>query len=320
MSLLAIGSRLLRSRAPQQVSLLLLPSSPLPVSVALSCTLTPSPLLRFSDAQFFRSLHSSPLSYASKGGNSGSSAASPPTPSGGSSSHKDHKDGPHGLPTPADPTPPFSSSTQQPISQLYRYAPKTSLAPSLSLSDLTRPGGRQSVSGVVATVFGSSGFIGRYVVNHLGRIGSQVIVPYRGDGMNSRHLRLNGDLGQIVPVPFDMFDEESIVKAVNRSNVVINCIGSRYETANFKYDDVNFKIAHRLAKISKQMGVTRFIHMSCYGAAPDAESSYFQSKFKVSCIRLFTPPAARVACWPACTPLPPLHAPRSHLHCAVSLY
>lgn len=59
-------------------------------------------------------------------------------------------------------------------------------------------GGRSSFSGVVATVFGATGFIGRYVVNRLGRMGSQVIVPYRGDEHDHRHLRLMGDLGQVV--------------------------------------------------------------------------------------------------------------------------
>lgn len=41
------------------------------------------------------------------------------------------------------------------------------------------PGGRSSVSGVTATVFGASGNYGRYVVDRLGRIGSQIVVPFR---------------------------------------------------------------------------------------------------------------------------------------------
>ena len=35
-------------------------------------------------------------------------------------------------------------------------------------------GGRSSVSGVTATVFGCTGFLGRYVVNKLGRVGTSV--------------------------------------------------------------------------------------------------------------------------------------------------
>lgn len=59
-------------------------------------------------------------------------------------------------------------------------------------------GGRSSFSGVVATVFGATGFLGRYIVNRLGRMGSQVIVPFRGDEHDHRHLRPMGDLGQVV--------------------------------------------------------------------------------------------------------------------------
>merc|ERR1712091_333962 len=40
-------------------------------------------------------------------------------------------------------------------------------------------GGRSSYSGITAAVFGSTGFLGRYVVNHLAKNGSRVLVPTR---------------------------------------------------------------------------------------------------------------------------------------------
>ncbi|GMP90550.1 hypothetical protein CsSME_00041622 [Camellia sinensis var. sinensis] len=58
-------------------------------------------------------------------------------------------------------------------------------------------GGRSSVSGVVATVFGATGFLGCYVVQQLAKMGSQVLVPFRGSEDAHRHLKLMGDLGQI---------------------------------------------------------------------------------------------------------------------------
>ncbi|THG01511.1 hypothetical protein TEA_013703 [Camellia sinensis var. sinensis] len=58
-------------------------------------------------------------------------------------------------------------------------------------------GGRSSVSGVVATVFGATGFLGCYVVQQLAKMGSQVLVPFRGSEDALRHLKLMGDLGQI---------------------------------------------------------------------------------------------------------------------------
>jgi len=58
---------------------------------------------------------------------------------------------------------------------------------------------RNSVSGSIATVFGATGFLGRYLVSKLAKVGTQVVVPYR-DEDEKRHLKLLGDLGQIVPL------------------------------------------------------------------------------------------------------------------------
>ena len=48
-----------------------------------------------------------------------------------------------------------------------------------------------------------------------------------------------GDLGQILFIPIQLSDEDSIRKAVAHSNVVVNCIGRDFETRNFKFQDVS---------------------------------------------------------------------------------
>lgn len=139
--------------------------------------------------------------------------------------------------------------------------------------------GRQSVSGITATVFGATGFTGRFVVNKLGRVGSQVIIPFRGDGMNTRHMKLMGDLGQIQPIPIDMTDPDTLIDAAKRSNVVINLLGSNYVTRNYNYHDVNVKCVHRLAKAVAKEGVCkRFIHVSALGADLNSPSEFLRSK------------------------------------------
>lgn len=60
-------------------------------------------------------------------------------------------------------------------------------------------GGRSAVSGHTATVFGCTGFLGKYVVSKIAKAGTQVVVPYRDEDAK-RPLRVMGDLGQIVPL------------------------------------------------------------------------------------------------------------------------
>lgn len=83
-----------------------------------------------------------------------------------------------------------------------------------SASAIRGPGGRHSVSGIRATVFGASGFVGRYVVTQLGRIGSSVSMPTRCADTDRQHLRVMGDLGQMVfwDAPHDFIRKDDIIR------------------------------------------------------------------------------------------------------------
>ncbi|KAK0162518.1 hypothetical protein PV327_006291 [Microctonus hyperodae] len=149
-------------------------------------------------------------------------------------------------------------------------------------------GGRSSFNGIVCTVFGNTGFIGRYLCNRLGKIGTQMILPYRGDFYESMRLKLCGDLGQVLFHPFDLRDEDSILKCIKYSNVVINLIGREWETKNFKFNDVHVEGARTLARLCRETpSVERFIHVSCLNANPNhspillkKDTKYFSSKWE----------------------------------------
>lgn len=147
-------------------------------------------------------------------------------------------------------------------------------------------GGRSSFNGMVATVFGSTGFVGRYVCNKLGKIGTQMILPYRCDQYETARLKVAGDLGQVLFQQFDLRDDDLVRKSVRHSNVVINLVGRDWETPNFTFDEVHVEGARRLARICREAGVERFIHLSALNASANPEpillsngSQYLRSKY-----------------------------------------
>ena len=82
-----------------------------------------------------------------------------------------------------------------------------------------------------------------------GKVGSTVIVPYRGEENACRHLKLLGDLGQIVPMWYNIRNKETVKRAVQHSNVVINLVGKHWETRNFSFYDVNVVAAATIAEV-----------------------------------------------------------------------
>ena len=84
---------------------------------------------------------------------------------------------------------------------------------------------------------------------------------------------------------FHLQDEESIMKAMKYSDVVVNLIGREFETRNFKFDDVHNKGSRLLAKCARESGVKNFVHISHLLASENPEtlwssgSEYLKSKY-----------------------------------------
>ena len=72
----------------------------------------------------------------------------------------------------------------------------------------------------LATVFGGSGFVGRYIVRQLARDGWRVNVAVR-DAEYAKFLKPMGDVGQVTPMAVSIRDKAAVAAAVSGAEVVI---------------------------------------------------------------------------------------------------
>jgi len=87
-----------------------------------------------------------------------------------------------------------------------------------------------------------------------------------------------GDLGQVVSMEFDLRNENQIAECVKHSDIVFNLVGRDYETKNFNYSAVNSTGAERIARITAECGIPRFVHVSHLNADASSKSKFYQSK------------------------------------------
>jgi NADH dehydrogenase len=129
----------------------------------------------------------------------------------------------------------------------------------------------------VATVFGGSGFIGRYVVKRLAQRGFVVRVAVR-DPEGALFLKPMGAVGQIVPLYAPLSAEAAVARAVEQAEVVVNLVGILQESKQGQFDAVQHQGAGLVARLSAAAGVQRLVHLSAIGADPDSRSLYASSK------------------------------------------
>jgi len=143
----------------------------------------------------------------------------------------------------------------------------------------TGRGGRSSTNSHTVTVFGSTGRMGRFLINSLGQSGSQLILPHRCDTHTINPLKMASDLGQQhhVYTP-DFNDEAHLEDLVKYSDVVVNLTGSHRPRLHHSFKDSNATLTHKIARACKNVGTPCFIHMSHINANYDSPSQYLKTK------------------------------------------
>lgn len=129
----------------------------------------------------------------------------------------------------------------------------------------------------LVTIFGGTGFLGRYVARRMALAGWQVRVATRCP-KDAGVVRTYGAVGQVEPVPCNIRDDASTAQAMIGADAVINCVGILEETGRNKFAAVQFDGAERVARLAAEAKVARLVHISAIGADPESSSAYARSK------------------------------------------
>lgn len=127
----------------------------------------------------------------------------------------------------------------------------------------------KKLTGDVITVFNGSGFLSRHVIGRLGKAGAQLVIGYRGSRYEDEKLRVAGGLGQIFYSKYHLKDEKSLHEAMKYSNIVVNTIGKQSETSNFSFEELYIDGSRRMARVARECGVKKFIHISALNVSPN---------------------------------------------------
>jgi NADH dehydrogenase len=133
------------------------------------------------------------------------------------------------------------------------------------------------MSGPFVTVFGASGFIGRYVVRALCARGLRVRAAVRRPHL-AHELRVMGTPGQVQLVQANVRDRASVARAVEGADAVVNLVGVLFQSGRQKYLAVHSQGAANIAEAAHAANVPRLVHVSAIGADPASPSSYGRSK------------------------------------------
>jgi uncharacterized protein YbjT (DUF2867 family) len=126
-------------------------------------------------------------------------------------------------------------------------------------------------------VLGGSGFIGRYIVQRLAARGDVIPVGCR-HAEEAKFLKPLGNVGQIATLNLAIGDGELLPAFLAGNDALVNCVGILRESGSQTFERVHHTGPARLARLAREAGIERFVHISAIGADPRSPSAYARTK------------------------------------------
>lgn len=131
----------------------------------------------------------------------------------------------------------------------------------------------------LVTIYGGSGFVGRYIAHRMARAGWRVRVAVRRPN-EALFVRTYGTVGQVEPVLCNIRDDASVALAMEGADAVVNCVGTFDKGGKNNFDAVQHLGAERVARLAAAEGAKHLVHISAIGADVSGDTLYAQSKGK----------------------------------------
>ncbi len=129
----------------------------------------------------------------------------------------------------------------------------------------------------LVTIYGGSGFVGRYVARRMAGEGWRVRVAVRRPN-EAMYVKTYGVVGQVEPILCNIRDDASVALAMQGADAVVNCVGVLNELGKNEFDAVQADGAERIALLAAQQGVAQMVHISAIGADAESDSQYSRTK------------------------------------------
>jgi uncharacterized protein YbjT (DUF2867 family) len=126
-------------------------------------------------------------------------------------------------------------------------------------------------------VLGGSGFIGRYVVQRLAARGDVVPVGCR-HAEEAKFLMTLGNVGQIAALNVTIDDEQRLPAFLAGNDALVNCVGILQEAGSQTFERAHHLGPARMARLAREAGVERLVHISAIGVDPRSPSAYARTK------------------------------------------
>jgi NADH dehydrogenase len=130
----------------------------------------------------------------------------------------------------------------------------------------------------LVTIFGGSGFVGRYTVRAFAKAGWRVRVAVRHPNL-ANYLLPMGHVGQIQIAKTNVASADAVASAVTGADVVVNLVGILSQRGGHqKFAELHADAAGEIAQAAKAAGAGSVIHLSAIGANEDSPSAYQRTK------------------------------------------